>query len=306
MFKFGRRNLSTNSQKLFSPKKVDILELACVVNKLRTFFSKKGYIEVYGQYRRHWLQNREDSIDFRKEKCSFPQTGQMCLEHNLLTNPRFPGVFGMFTIPTEEESKSLHSPHQLLFEFEGRGDFTKMKKVEKELLEYLEFGINNQFTEMDYEKACLELSTHYIDDEHQAKLCEKSATNIVLLEMFPERTSPFWNMAKTKHPYLNENGIFFDQYAQKVDVYMFGQKTVESGKKENDPHLIRKNFESVNSGSYAAKIRGLFGEDRVNKELDDFLSFDFFDRFSGSIDIHQFMSALKQIEPEREPFCHLP
>ena len=43
---------------------------------------------------------------------------------------------------------------------------------------------------------------------------------------------------------------------------------------------------------YANLLFKLFGKERVEKELDEFLSFDFFPRFGGGIGITRLMNAL--------------
>jgi aspartyl/asparaginyl-tRNA synthetase len=292
---------------------INALEMHNLINKLRNFFNKKGYIEVHAQYRRSILAACEDPwtirhFDFGRERWPLPQTGQMWLEYDLLTNPEFPGVFTVST-SYRDEPNPIEGRHQTIFpmfEFEGHGNFQDMIQLEKELLEDLFFGTRDQFTELDYEKACLELGVPDIEAEQEAILCEKAPKNIVFLEMFPERSSPFWNMARTKHPYYNGEQLDFGQYAKKVDVLIHGHETIGSAERDTDSQRMRENFEATSDGAYASKIRELFGEERVNNELDDFLSLDLFERFGGGIGIHRLINALKKIEPKREPFCHLP
>ena len=45
---------------------------------------------------------------------------------------------------------------------------------------------------------------------------------------------------------------------------------------------------------YADLLFKLFGKDRVEKELDEFLSFDFFPRFGGGIGVTRMISALEK------------
>ena len=51
-------------------------------------------------------------------------------------------------------------------------------------------------------------------------------------------------------------------------------------------------FHTISDGMYADLLFKLFGKDRVEKELDEFLSFDFFPRFGGGIGITRLISAL--------------
>ena len=49
---------------------------------------------------------------------------------------------------------------------------------------------------------------------------------------------------------------------------------------------------SISDGEYAKLLYDKFGYERVEKELDEFLSYDFFPRFGGGIGITRLMSAL--------------
>ena len=51
-------------------------------------------------------------------------------------------------------------------------------------------------------------------------------------------------------------------------------------------------FHTISDGMYADLLFKLFGKDRVEKELDEFLSFGFFPRFGGGIGITRLISAL--------------
>ena len=53
-------------------------------------------------------------------------------------------------------------------------------------------------------------------------------------------------------------------------------------------------FHTISDGMYAHLLFKLFGKDRVEKELDEFLSFDFFPRFGGGIGITRLISALEK------------
>ena len=53
-------------------------------------------------------------------------------------------------------------------------------------------------------------------------------------------------------------------------------------------------FHTISDGMYADLLFKLFGKDRVEKELDEFLSFDFFPRFGGGIGITRLISALNK------------
>jgi len=65
---------------------------------------------------------------------------------------------------------------------------------------------------------------------------------------------------------------------------------------------MRELFYTISEGGYSAKLFELFGKERVEKELDEFLSFDFFQRFGGGIGLTRLARAyqlLKESKPEK-------
>ena len=55
---------------------------------------------------------------------------------------------------------------------------------------------------------------------------------------------------------------------------------------------MRETFHTISDGQYAELLYKLFGKERVEKELDKFLEFDFFPRSGGGIGMQRLMSAL--------------
>ena len=49
---------------------------------------------------------------------------------------------------------------------------------------------------------------------------------------------------------------------------------------------MREQFHTISGGDYALLLYNLFGKDRVLKELDEFLQFDFIPRFGGGKGIY--------------------
>ena len=119
-------------------------------------------------------------------------------------------------------------------------------------------------------------------NEHEKLLCEDYG-NVVFLENFPKDTSPFWNMK------LNENG----QTANKIDVLLHGMETIGSAERSCCPDEMREMFNTISNGEYRGILVRKFGEERVQKELDDFLEKDFFPRYGGGIGITRMMRAME-------------
>ena len=76
----------------------------------------------------------------------------------------------------------------------------------------------------------------------------------------------------------NNDGIF-----NKVDVILYGQETIGSAERSCDVIKMREMFYSIEDGKYSEKLFSLFGRERVERELEEFLSHDFFPRFVGGI-----------------------
>ena len=154
-----------------------------------------------------------------------------------------------------------------------------MLQLEAELLEHLCF---DKPIEVNYDDVCQEYGgVEILENEHETRMWEEKGP-VVSLQNFPLRTNPFWNM---QH---NDNGIF-----NKVDVILYGQETIGSAERSSDVEKMREMFYTIENGAYSEKLFELFGKDRVEKELEDFFSHDFFERFGGGIGMTRMARALK-------------
>jgi len=257
------------------------------VQKLRTFFLKRGFVEVPAQSRLSILAACEDPFTVTKFNYDgvdwpLPQTGQMWLEVELLKNPEWNGVFCISTSYRNEPNPipGRHEKIFPMFEFESKGTMQDMIELEKDLMEYLGFGSPLEVT---YEDMCRKYQTDILSAEHEEKMVY-GLGKAVSLQYFPERTSPFWNMK------YNGDGTF-----KKVDVILFGQETIGSAERSTDVAEMRKFFNTISDGGYKNKLYELFGEDRVNQELNEFLSFNFFPRFGGGIGLTRLVRALEML-----------
>ena len=57
---------------------------------------------------------------------------------------------------------------------------------------------------------------------------------------------------------------------------------------------MRNQFYTISEGEYSKLLFDLFGRERVEYELEQFLSFDFFPRFGGGIGVTRMISAMKR------------
>jgi aspartyl/asparaginyl-tRNA synthetase len=266
-----------------------------LVQKMRTFFQSKGFKEVATQSRLSILAACENphsitTFNYQGEVWPLPQTGQMWLEYELLKNPEWNGVYCIST-SYRQEKDPLPGRHELIFpmfEFESKGGMKEMIKLESELLDYLGF---DKPVEVNYDDVCKEYGgVPILENEHETRMWEEKGS-VVSLQNFPYRTNPFWNMRES------ENRIF-----NKVDVILYGQETIGSAERSSNVEEMRNNFYTIENGGYSAKLFELFGKERVEKELEEFLSHDFFPRFGGGIGMTRLARAYQLMMEEVEAF----
>ena len=269
-----------------------------LVQRMRTFFQEKGFKEVPTQSRLSILAACENphsiaTFNYNGQVWPLPQTGQMWLEYELLKNPEWKGVYCIST-SYRQEKNPIEGRHEMIFpmfEFESRGGMDKMLKLESELLDYLGF---EKPIEVNYDDVCQEYGgVEILENEHETRMWQEKGP-VVSLQNFPLRTNPFWNM---KH---KENNIF-----NKVDVILYGQETIGSAERSCDVQEMKHNFYSIEDGKYCAKLFELFGKERVEKELEEFLSFDFFPRFGGGIGMTRLARAYQLMLKEKLESAHL-
>jgi aspartyl/asparaginyl-tRNA synthetase len=267
----------------------DTVAFSKLANKLRSFCLAKGFCEVSTQDRLSILAACEDpdtvaTYDYMGEVWPLPQTGQMWLEHELLTQPELPGVFCVST-SYRNEPNPVPGRHKLIFpmfEFEIKGGIEKLQQFETELLEYLGFKDKTGFTYKTYD----ELKDHYKTKELTHKNENSMETDfgpVVFCRDFPVYTSPFWNMKKKS-----------STHAHKIDVIMYGNETIGSAERSTNAKEMSDGFHTISEGKYAQKLFDLFGKDRVKKELQEFLALNFFPRSGGGVGLTRLIDAAKK------------
>ncbi len=268
----------------------DSLAFSKVVNKLRSFCLDKGFCEVNTQDRLSILAACEDpdtvaTYEYAGEVWPLPQTGQMWLEYELLTKPEIPGVFCVSTSYRNEQNP-VPGRHKLIFpmfEFELKGDIEELLKFETELLEHLGFGKRHDFHYKKYDELKRHYKTRELTHKHENKM-QHDFGQVVFCRDFPSYTSPFWNMKKKG-----------DKHSHKIDVIISGNETIGSAERSVTVKEMAKEFYTISDGMYAKKLFDLFGRSRVEKELSEFLSLDFFPRCGGGIGLSRLINATNAI-----------
>ena len=265
---------------LISPKK-----FTDTVGLLRSFFLDKGFLEVHTQNRLSILAACEDPFNvatykYAGEVWPLPQTGQMWLEHELLSKPDSKGFFCVST-SYRQEPNAIPGRHDIIFpmfEFEFPGTIEDLKAMEYELVEYLGF---KKPTEKTYAEWQNEYNTDgELTAKYEAKMFNDYSTTMIT--DFPEFTSPFWNMSRY------EDGI----HSKKIDVILGGMETIGSAERSTNVDQMRDTFHTITDGAYSKLLFDLFGKERVEAELEEFLKFDFFPRVGGGIGMTRMIAAL--------------
>lgn len=272
---------------LVEPKEFDF-----AVEKLRAFFRQKGFIEVPTQHRLSILAACEDpstiaTFTYAGLTWPLPQTGQMWLECELLKNPNVSGFYCV-SYSFRQEPDPVPGRHDLtfpMFEFEMKGDMNTLLLLEKELVSFLRIDhieTNDAFSsiEIEYQALAKSYGVSELKAEHEKRMWEEFGP-VVFLKHFPMHTSPFWNM--------KNDGVV----ANKIDVILFGIETIGSAERSANPKEMREQFYTISGGMYAKILFSHFGKQRVEEELEQFLSFKFFPRCGGGIGMTRLIRALK-------------
>lgn len=261
-----------------------------VLVKARQFFQAKGFLECYSQNRLSILAACEDpstisTMNYAGRVWPLPQTQQMWLEHELLRNPDVPGLYSIGT-SFRNEPRPVLGRHNLIFgmlEFEMRGDMEDLVKLESDFLEFLGFPkVGAEYPRGEYLDVAADFGVKELEHEHEAAL-EDTKGPVFFLTDFPRFTSPFWNMK------FDEAG----EMSKKVDVILHGVETIGSAERSCDKAMMKHMFETISDGQYADLLYSQFGRERVQEELRQFLSYDFFPRVGGGIGLERLIRALK-------------
>ena len=260
-----------------------------VVTKMRDFCVSKGFQEVHTQSRLSILAACEDpqtlaTYNYAGQVWPLPQTGQMWLEYELLKNPSVPGFFCVSTSYRNEPNPvpGRHDKVFPMFEFEIKGGMKELQEFETEMLEYLGFGNRQEFMQGNYLDIAEKYGVKELEHEHEDRL-ETDFHKVFFLKNFPNYTSPFWNMQQ------NDDNLT----ASKIDVILHGVETSGSAQRSCDTEEMRRQFMTISDGSYSNTLFSQFTKERVMRELDDFLSFDFFERSGGGIGVTRMVRAMR-------------
>ena len=283
---------------------IDPYDYTEVVKQLRSFFDSKDFQEVHTQNRLSILAACEDpetvaTYKYNGQKWPLPQTGQMWLEYELLTRPEMKGCYCLST-SYRQEPNPIEGRHETIFpmfEFEASGNFDDLLQMENDLCKHLGFKTNRDlapYNDLEYPGGFYQsVLAHYgagaeLDADHEEEMY-KEYGDVFFLTHFPQSTSPFWNMKLGEMDVKKVNKL-----ANKCDVIMGGMETIGSAERGTDVDEMRNQFYTISRGGYAELLFNLFGKERVEAELDEFLAHDFMPRYGGGIGVTRMISAMKR------------
>ena len=281
-----RKNIPPLRHYCNSKSSMKLKQYSDTINTLRSHFLQQGFIETNPQSRLSILAACEDpwtvsTMNHSGEIWPLPQTGQMWLEHDLLKNPDFEGVFCVTTSYRDEPHpiKGRHEKTFPMFEFESWGGIDDMVNTHVDMLKAV--GFKEPFAHEDYGQMAEKYNVLDIDHETEKNLCDDHG-DIVFLQNFPIESS-FWNMKKT----------FWRNKTKKIDVIIHGQETIGSAERSCEPEDMREMFHSISNGEYASLLFDKFGEVRVEEELEKYLSLVFKPRFGAGIGVGRLIRGME-------------
>lgn len=284
---------------------VDSLEFNAVIQKLREYCRSQGLIEACVQQRRSILAACEDPktvsvYNHGGQVWPLPQTGQMQLELETLNRPDCQGFFTLST-SYRNEPNPVEGRHELIFpmfEFEIRGDIQDLIEFEAGMLRHLGFNVPEKLVRFDLSTGktagCMtgtwdDIAAHYnitgddLGNNVETRIGQDFGP-VFFLTDFPNKTSPFWNM--------RQNPVWKD-HALKVDVLLCGMETFGSAERAVDKADMRREFSTISNGEYAQLLYSLFGRERVDREMDEYLENTFVQRSGGGIGLTRLIRAMK-------------
>jgi aspartyl/asparaginyl-tRNA synthetase len=271
---------------------------AYIIGKMRSYCDKQGLTECYLNDIPSVLSACEniDTLatyywDGIKYVC--PQTSQLLLEIMALNDgkEKFKGYYNICnSFRAEKDISNIRYRTQFpLFEIEGPWNQSEMIQFQKGLIR--ELGIlpwhGDDFPEINYADACEKYGVKEIGHDEEKRLCQDFNSPVVFLKDFYCSES-YWNMRKE------------GDFCKKVDV-IIGHPDVQpfetfgSAERSCNKDEMRQMFYTTSDGKYSKYLFDEFGKERVEKELNDYLNYDFFTRAGMGIGISRLVFACQSL-----------
>ena len=263
------------------------------VSRLREFFVGRGFLEIHPHPRQSFLAVADDvstimTYSDGEQSYLLPQTAYMWTEFELLKNPDLKGVFCCSTSYRQHQNPipGRHENVFPMFDFEMQGGLDSIIKLEKELLAHFGFD-KNEFVDVNYQDALDDYGVYEVDSATEMRM-GNDKSNSIFLKYKPESVLPYWGVKR-------EN----KDVARTADLLLFGMGTIGSSERSCDVDRMRTRFYEIDGGSYAKTLFNTFGQERVERELGEYLSLEMFPRSVASIGISRFVRALRMLESKQ-------
>ncbi len=269
---------------------VDPIDFHKIMLKLRDFFiNHQNFIECYVANRLSILSACEDvqslaTFKYLDQLWALSQTGQVWLE-SIILNDEAHRAYCCLTTSYREEKNPVPGRHNYcfpLYEFEHPCDnINNLIETEKSLLIHLGFDPST-FVEVEYMDMCKKYGVTEITHVEEGYMYSDYGP-VIFLKHFPEQES-FWNMKRLD-----------DGLVAKVDVIICGHETIGSAVRSCDPADMRERFSTISNGEYAQTLYDIFGTERVNQELEDYLKLNFTPRCGAGIGLTRLITSCKKL-----------
>ena len=272
------------------------LQFDSLIQKLRGFFMRRNFKETFPQPNLSILAACEDpktvrSFKFNNNIWPLNQTNQMHLEHILMSHSDEVDGLYCLTASYREEPNPIPNRHMLsfsMFECESKGDFDNLLDTLSELMVHL--GLVEHTSDIPfftYNELCKHYGVDTLEAEHEAMIW-KEYGDVVGITYFPSRTSPFFNMRYHGVDAKTGDGLY-----RKCDFIICGQETFGCAERSTNVEEMRNSFYTISNGEYAKLLFEQFGKERVELELETFLSLNMIERWGYGCGISRLMRAMK-------------
>jgi len=295
-------NIQVTDLQQFTTEKLKISQFSDIspqdfnkmIQILRDYFIKNDYLETFPQPTLSILAACEDpktvkSFKFNNQIYPLPQTNQMNLEEIIMKHD----VDGVYCLTSSYRDEPNPVPGRHLrtfgmFEVEHKGDFKNLIKTLNEIVIHLGFVKHeNDIPYFKYNDLCKHYNVDILTSEHET-LMWKEFGDVVGIVDFPEKTSPFFNMSFSRID--EETG---EKLYNKCDLIICGQETFGCAERSNDVKQMYDSFHTISDGEYSKLLFDKFEEERVEKELNEFLNLPMISRWGFGCGLSRLHRAMK-------------
>lgn len=263
-----------------------------VINFVRTFLLKRGFIECYFENKLGILTKCNDPLTVgwyfqNNVKHFLTQTNRLSLEFELINNSLSTGFFTLSNCYLNSENQGFNFIPKL--EFILKGGMYDLEKMERDLL----FGLGfKKISGGNYSTIIDKYNMDTITDENY-KIINDNEGRLFFLKNYPISVSKQW-LANINNATGTTNEIL---------VIINGKPIIDSFENSCDKQTMKTTFNKLLNGEYASQFNSTFGNSIIT-ELDGFLNNDFIIRSSGEINIYNLCECLQAHKLIPKKFMH--